>query len=62
MKANFEITLTTNEYNTFKRLREYYLHNGIINSTFKSFGDFINFILYPAYCKDPGSVSIKIKD
>ena len=61
MKANFEITLTTNEYNTLQGLREYYLHNEIINSTFESFGEFINFILYPAYCKDPVPVSVKVK-
>ena len=36
MKANFEITLTKNEYNTLQGLREYYLHNEIINSTFES--------------------------
>lgn len=61
MKANFEITLTTKEYNTLQGLREYYLHNEIINSTFESFGEFINFILYPAYCKEPVSVSVKVK-
>ena len=61
MKTNFEITLTTKEYNTLQELREYYLHNEIINSTFESFGDFINFILYPAYCKDSISVVVKVK-
>ena len=61
MKANFEITLTTKEYNTLQGLREYYLHNEIINSTFESFGEFINFILYPAYYKDPVSVAVKVK-
>ena len=61
MKANFEITLTTKEYNTLQGLREYYLHNNIINSNFKSFGEFINFILYPAYCADPVSVSVKVE-
>ena len=61
MKANFEITLTTKEYNTLQGLSEYYLHNEIINSTFESFGEFINFILYPAYCKDPVSVAVKVK-
>lgn len=61
MKANFEITLTTNEYNTIKELREYYLHNEIINSTFESFGEFINFILYPGYCKDSIPVAVKVK-
>lgn len=61
MKANFEITLTAKEYNTLQGLKEYYLHNEIINSNFESFGEFINFILYPAYCKDPVSVSVKVK-
>ena len=61
MTANFEITLTTKEYNTVQGSREYYLHNEIINSTFESFGEFINFILYPAYCKDSISVSVKVK-
>ena len=45
MKANFEITLTTSEYDTLKGLREYYLHNEIINSTFESFGEIISCIL-----------------
>ena len=61
MTANFEITLTINEYNTLQGLREYYLHNEIINSTFENFGEFINFILYPAYCKDSISVGVKVK-
>ena len=61
MKANFEITLTTKEYNTLQGLREYYLHNEIINSTFESFGEFINFILYPAYGKYSISVAVKVK-
>ena len=61
MKTNFEITLTTKEYNTLQGLRECYLHNEIVNSAFENFGEFITFILYPAYCKDSISVSVKVK-
>ena len=61
MKANFEITLTTKEYNTLQGLRECYLHNEIVNSAFENFGQFITFILYPAYCKDSISVAVKVK-
>lgn len=62
MKSNFEITLTTKEYNTIQGLRECYLRNEIVNSTFESFGEFMIFILYSAYCKDSIPVSVKIKD
>lgn len=63
MTTNLEIAFTNNEYDTLQKLREYYLSNEIINSTFESFGEFINFVSYPAFKNNKNyPISVKVKD